>query len=382
MKDVAELDGVRAAWDDLAVASGKPLSAPSWLIPWWHEMAPECAKPRVILVFEGADLVGVAPFYALRRGPMTSYRLFGTGMATRNAPLAAPGRERDVAVVIARTLARGRPRPGAVCFDEIDHDSEWPVLIAKAWPRRADIASRMNAPAPTLVVDGVEYDSWLAGKRRNFRKRVWRNARKLEEHGVRTRLVDDVSELDRLMEAFEELHGDRWGEASELNTESGRNLMLHAARDLMPSGRFRAVVLEHGDRVVSVDFLLAAGGEVVFWNGAWDAVWGDMSPSMHGMVFAIEDAMNRGDRRMDFGRGSHPYKLRLADGDAPISWPVLYPRTLNSVPARAVDVAMQGRKLAGSAVRRLPDRVRKPLERLRGRPSGGAFPEREAAARS
>ncbi len=56
-----------------------------------------------------------------------------------------------------------------------------------------------------------------------------------------------------------------------------------------------------------MDFLLAAGGEVVFWNGAWDAVWGDMSPSMHGMVFAIEDAMNRGDRRMDFGRGSHPY---------------------------------------------------------------------------
>src|SRR3712207_9034472 len=44
-----------------------PYCAPGWLLPWWKHVAPEGAVLRIVSVRDGDRLVGIAPFYAVRR---------------------------------------------------------------------------------------------------------------------------------------------------------------------------------------------------------------------------------------------------------------------------------------------------------------------------
>lgn len=46
------------------------------------------------------------------------------------------------------------------------------------------------------------------------------------------------------------------------------------------------------------------------------------------MLFAVGDAMERGDRRMDLGPGAQDYKLRLADDEDVVDPVTLVPRGL------------------------------------------------------
>lgn len=141
--------------------------------------------------------------------------------------------------------------------------------------------------------------------------------------------------------------------------------MLDAGRRLVGSGRFRAVVIETNDLVVSVQLFVAAGGEVAYWNGGWDPEWAPLSPAIQGIVAGIEDAMRRGDRRIDFGQGDHHYKRRLADGDAPISWAVLSPP---GVVGRAVRVGAAARRVGGGARRAARDAVARLTSRVQRGP--------------
>lgn len=365
------LPAIADAWDRLAVASARPLSAPAWLLAWWETMAPAGAAPRVFVVRDGADIVGIAPFYVRRRRGVVEYRPFGSGMANRNAPLAAPGRTADVAAALADALRRATPRPGVVHLDQMNVDAPWPRLLAGAWPGRPPARdSERTAPAPVLTLTEESFDAWLAGKSANFRQRLGRDRRKLEARGARTHRVEEIAELERVMAAFASLHSARWGDISPLATGPGQELMLRAGRTLLPSGRFRAYVIETDEQVITVQLFVAAGGEVAYWNGGWDPGWAPMSPAIQGIAAGIADAFALGDRRIDFGEGNHHYKTRLANGDDPVWWPRLYPRGAAYPLARGLTVVPLLRARAAKVVDRMPPRVRQELDRVRGRAPG------------
>ena len=63
---------------------------------------------------------------------------------------------------------------------------------------------------------------------------------------------------------------------------------------------------------------LAAGGQVRSWNVGFDDRWGDFSPGSQALLYGIEDAMERGDRRLDLGPGAQQYKMRLADSQTEV----------------------------------------------------------------
>ena len=49
--------------------------------------------------------------------------------------------------------------------------------------------------------------------------------------------------------------------------------------------------------------------------------------AMASLLLAIQDGFERGDDRLDFGGGDHPYKLRFTDGtgDDALTWTGLFP---------------------------------------------------------
>jgi CelD/BcsL family acetyltransferase involved in cellulose biosynthesis len=374
--EAAAIDALAPEWDALAVACAEPVARPGWALTLWRFHAAETQAPRVVTVREDGRLVGIAPLYVetAGRGP-SGYRLI-SGEVPRTTPLALPGRQWEVAGAVARALAQADPRPSAVALESISVASAWPLALAEQWPSRMRPLVRryFTQGAPTVALDAPSFEDWLAGKSSNFRSQMRRMRRRFEEAGgsgrfsTRATLHDDVAALVRL-------HAGRWEGRGESSIVRGGEALAasfeEAGRRLVDDGGFRLRILELDGEPISAQMFAAAGSEVIYYNGGWDERHAQFKPSMLGILDAIEDAFDRGERRMDLGPGAQPYKLRFADGMQPLAWSVLLPpgRRLPHTLARTAPT-MAWRELRTAAKRALPperaDRLRALRARLRG----------------
>jgi CelD/BcsL family acetyltransferase involved in cellulose biosynthesis len=307
-------------WDALAVAAGKPYCAPGWMLPWWRHAAPQGARLRACAVREGDRLVGVGAFYVEPlRAPVVRYRPLATGTSSRIAPLAAAGREQEVAAAMAEALAAGRPRPTTITFAQLDPDSPWPRALARAWPGGpAKLDHRDDVPAPAVRL-GDSFDDWLAAKSSNFRQQFRRAQRELEAMGAAYRIAATEEDARRGLREFARLHAARWeGRGESLVTEGVERMLDDVVGELALGERLRVVTLEVDGRAVSAQILVAAGGEVAYWNGGFDEAAARQRPALMTLVHCVRDGIERGDRRLDLGPGKQAYKDRLADVEDPL----------------------------------------------------------------
>lgn len=375
IEDPAGLEGECDAWDALAVEAARPLTSPAWMLPWWRHLAPPNAQLRVVLARDGDELVGVAPYWA-RHGPLgfVEYQLLAAGHGQRLAPLARHGRAEEVAAAAATALSHADPRPATVRVDATDVDSLWPQALRSGWPGllRPWVRCDRVLSAPVLEIDGRGFEDWLQSKSKNFRQQMRGGRRKLEKAGAHARM-SGPDELERDISALVSLHHERWSTrgGSSVMEPAVERLLLDAGRDLVASKRFRLWLIELDGRPVSAHLFVAAGGEVVYWNGGFDPAFSQYKPALQTLLAAVEDAFERGDRRVDFGRGAHPYKQRFAEGDHPIAWYTLFPRTPRYLLTRAQTLPRHLRWGLRHAIERLPDDQRRRLKRLFGRDRGG-----------
>jgi CelD/BcsL family acetyltransferase involved in cellulose biosynthesis len=376
IEDEAGLELIRDDWDQLAVDTRRPGSRAHLLIAWWRHVAPPDALTRVVAVREGERLIGLAPFLVTRASfGIHRARLFGTpSMPQRMAILCRPADAGRVAAAVGSALAASHPRPAVIDLDRIDAADAVAPLLARRWPSTlgASLHQPLEVPAPVLAIGAEGFEGWLAGKSRNFRKDLRRTRRGLEQLGARISPVEDMEGLDRAIDAFRRLHGNHWGFRSSLWTPQACAMLCEAGEHMIGSGGMRVYTVEVGGAIVSVEILFAAGGEVASWNTGWDPAWAEERVSMAGLFAAIEDCFERGDIRLDFGEGTQPYKLRIADGDDPVAWATVLARGASYPAASAVTARARWKRAARGAVRRLPEpaleRVRSVKGALRGNP--------------
>jgi CelD/BcsL family acetyltransferase involved in cellulose biosynthesis len=370
----AQVDALVPEWDALAVACSEPVARPGWMLTLWRHHASADEQPRVVTVREVGRLVGLVPLYVdISRGEDSGYRLL-SGEVPRTTPLALAGRQWEVAGAVAGALAEASPRLEALALESISVAAGWPLALAEQWPTRMRPLVRryFTQSSPTVALSAPSFDAWLAGKSSNFRSQMRRMRRRFAEAGGSGRfstqetLHDDIAALVRL-------HAGRWegrGESSIVRGGASLAASFEAAgRQLVDDSGFRLRILELDGEAISAQMFAAAGGEVIYYNGGWDERFGQFKPALLGILDAIEDAFERGDRRLDLGPGAQPYKLRFADGDAPVAWWVLIP------PGRRLPQTLAGtlptttwRELRTAAKRALPpawvERVRALRRRL------------------
>ena len=331
---ILDLDGaekLRDPWDALAVRCGRPYCAPSWMLAWWRHAAPKRSALRIVAVLEGDDLAGIAPFFAEEPRPgLIRYRLLGSGASARVEPLASPGREPEIAAVVAGILSGTRPQPHVISFEGIDRKSPWAALLAEAWPGVRPAVHRVRTmPSPTLRLKGRTYDQWLAGIDRDHRKNIRRRRRRLEERGAVFRLAGSKEDMLEGLRTFAALHHDRWkrrGGSGALNSRIER-MLRDVAEDLVEDLRFRLWSIEVGGQTISSRIFLAAGGELACWLGGFDQRWASFSPSIQALNAALQHAWTVGDVRMELGPGGQDYKYIFADGEDVLAWEDVIPRT-------------------------------------------------------
>jgi CelD/BcsL family acetyltransferase involved in cellulose biosynthesis len=323
IEDVASAESIASEWDALAVARSLPLCAPGWMLSWWRHLAPAHSGLRIVAVRDADELVALAPWFVQRApGGRTDVRFLGAEVSDRVDVLCADGHERDVVKVLRRTLMQLRPRPDLVAFEAVPIGSCWTQWLAGGWEGMRLARYRNSAyPAPAVTLPDGTPEAWLAGRSRNFRGQMGRLRRHLEQRGGGVRQIVEPAEVERALESLLALHAGRWeGRGASNLARAGLPELLRDAASTLGPDRLRLWAAEIDGEPISVQLFLAAGQEVKYWNGGWSQAHADLKPSMLTILAALQDAIAKGQKRLDLGAGEHAYKLRFADSEDTLTW--------------------------------------------------------------
>ncbi len=374
--DLAAAGALAPAWDELARGASLPLCSPGWMLPWWRRLAPAGSEMRVVAVRDGGELLGLAPWFVHQgQRSRVDLRFLGAELSDRVDLLARAGREDEVAQALRGAILGMRPRPDLIAFEAVPAGSSWTRRLAGTaggGPRLARYRnSVLPAPAVRLPHDSAAPDAWLAGRSSNFRGQMRRMRRRLAARGGRVRLLCEPPERKAGLEAMLALHLERWrGRGASGLARAGVPAMLHEAAAALGPERMRLWTAEIEGEPISVQLFLAAGEELKYWNGGWSERHADLKPSMLTILAALEDAITRGERRLDLGVGRHEYKLRFADSEDELTWGGLVVRNRRWPATRAELAPLVMRHRGKELVRSLPAPVSGRLETLARRGRG------------
>ena len=322
---VDDLDAARVlapAWDALAVEQALPLCAPGWMLAWWQQLAPAGSELRIIALRDGEQLVALAPWF-VGHGPSgrVDVRFLGAEISDRVDILCLPGREPEVRNGLLGAIAQMRPRPGsdrlrggAGAF-AVDQAARRPQPAADALPQLA--AARTVGDAARGRAGGVAGGALeqLSQPGCGACAGGWRSV------AAWCARSSTPPRLGLAVDALLRLHAARWEDRAPSHlTAPGVREMLHEAAAALGPDRLRLWTAEIDGELISVQLFQAAGGQIKYWNGGWMEQHADVKPTMLTILAALEDGIARGEHGLDLGAGTHPYKLRFADGDEPLSW--------------------------------------------------------------
>jgi CelD/BcsL family acetyltransferase involved in cellulose biosynthesis len=360
IEDLAAAEALSPAWDELARSASLPLCAPGWMLSWWRHMAPAGSELRILAVRDGERLLALAPWFA-GRGPRgrVDMRFLGAEISDRVDVLCTHGVEREAAVALRGAIGALRPRPDLIAFEAVPASSRWERRLASGAAGRTRLARYRNSalPAPTVTLPREGgFEAWMAGRSGNFRSQMRRMRRRLESRGGAVRMLREPAEVREGLEAMMALHRGRWSGRGEsgLAREGVPGLLAGAAAALGPE-RLRLWVAEVDGEPISAQLFIAAGEELKYWNGGWSEAHADLKPSMLTILAAIEDAIGRGEQRLDLGVGTHEYKLRFADSEDTLTWGGLIRRNRRWPATRAELAPRVLRYRAKLAVQALPE---------------------------
>lgn len=316
LNEESELDSIYDDWDALAVEASRPFCAPGWMLAWWQNAAPDRGRVRIVTVRDGGRLVGVAPLWAAKgKGWRSDYEALTGRLSPPAGPIAAPGKEQEVAATLAEALATASPRPSTLRLADRIGPGSMVDRLLDVWPGgRPWLHMTPPLPVPIVSLSGLDYESWLGSKSSKFRQESRRRRRRLADAGGRFELAG-MSDLDRALDAFIELHGARWRERGGSNAlvPGLRGMLTDAAQRLLPSERLRIFTIEAEGRTIAATILVAAGRQVSGWGSGFDESWGRYAPSVLLLLHSLADAAERGEDCMELGPGDMDYKRRVAD---------------------------------------------------------------------
>ena len=323
IEDDQPAEALRPGWDALAVAAGLPYASPGWQLGWWRAARQPRARLLVLAVRDGDELVGLLGLWRRRdRRGVERLRLLGSAYAQGTAPLAAPGREAEVASALAHALAGLRPRAAVLELEGVPGGSRWAELLCAAWPGRGPtVLRRPPVPGPFFSLEGG-VDAWLARRSSGFRQQLRRSRRGLEREGVTLRRACDPTDIAALVPERLRLHEARWADrgGSDAVDERTGAVLIEAARALAPEGRLHVEVAERGGAVLAAHLFLCAGAEVTYWLGGFDDAVARERPGLVALLTAAEHAAAGGITRFDLGPGTESYKQRFADDQRELDW--------------------------------------------------------------
>jgi CelD/BcsL family acetyltransferase involved in cellulose biosynthesis len=359
--DLAQLDPRTVeAWVGLAEPAGAVYLSPQWYLPWAEATGD---RPLIVVVREGAELVGILPL--LRR--RSALRFAGDRAGDDFFPLVADGADRrEVLAAMGRGLALERGWNRLIARQQ-RVGADWLEGLAAGLPRAHARVSRPVDPRPVITPPGGGYEGYMAGLRRSVRKETRRRRRRLEEPGdVVTTMVGDGDDLGAAIDELLALHDLRWSQRGGSDIRADDRVATRAfARAAAGRGWLRLWLMRVGGRPGAAEMAVRVGPRQVHFMAGFAPQLAPRGVGIVLMSHALEEAIESGAAEIDLGGGASTYKLDYATGTIAFEHVTLLPASSPRRHALAGWLAVRS-----AAVRAMPDGLNARLRDLKRRARG------------
>jgi len=363
----AATEPVLDRWRELAELRGSAFVSPEWLLLSRRHLDPG-SELAVAVARDGAGTcVGLLPW--LRHPGSRGVRLgfAGIGVGDVLEPLADPGHEQHVAAACARALGARFGRRATIALGCVESDARWWEAVARAWPGRLGLVAQPEEGLPYIDLAGTDWETYLAGRSRQFRSQYGRKMRTLRrEHGVELRRASaDTVAAD--VETLLDLHARRWAGLEGVSALADPR--VHAFhRELAPTlldrGWLRLFVIEIDGSPAAAWYGWRLGGRYSYYQAGFDPAWSRQSIGFLLLAETVRMATEEGVDEYDLLLGEEAFKARFATGRRACRRVLLAPRTSRAYLSSAAASRLR------SGVRALPQPLRERLRSIRRRAGG------------
>lgn len=306
---VRELETARPAWTEVAARSGNLFGTWEWSSTWWRHFGSGHAPYVTVCHDAQGRAVAVVPVCRSSAGPLRVLRFVGHGPADQLGPICAPADRAKAARALRWTLERAGIEWDVFLAEHLPVQDGWASVLAPAM-RRQD-------SSPVLDVDGSGWESFLAGRSRNFREQVRRRERKLGA-GLRYRLADDPARLDADFDTLVGLHEARWAQdetPSSAFAGALRDFHRDFAHSALERGWLRLWIMEIDSTPVAAWYGFRFGGHEWYYQSGRDPAWTSANVGFVLLSHTIREAMADGVSQYKLLLGPEPYKDRFSSRD-------------------------------------------------------------------
>ncbi len=309
-----DLEPHAVAWDRLAM--DVPFRTWAWLATWWRHYSP-LGQLCVLGVFDGAELIGIAPWYRTQtRLHGQTLRLLGDGevCSEYGTILHQAGKEHAVAIALTEWLlsAGGEDQWDVVEMASTDWDDPMPAALARLMKERGcQLHSRTGrgcwrAPFPAT------WEEYLRTLSKERRKKIRRMQRRYVDSGEAVlHTVQDKDQLETAQEILIDLHQRRrnmLGEPGCFASPRYCGFQQDVLPKLLADSRLGLHWVEFEGRPIAAEYHLLGDRIAYCYQGGISPQDMAISPGQIATLLTFKQAIEQGYEAFDLLRGNEPYK--------------------------------------------------------------------------
>ena len=323
--DASVIAPIEAEWRVLAEQRSNGFITPEWFRSWWENQGHQSSSPLISVVRRpSGSVAGVMPLVLDESSRPRAIRFAGATIGDRFHPAASEADEVSVALATMRALKIAGLDQRMILLERADTDSHWWRLMQRVSSVRRTIVEQQQTVVPFIDLTGLDWETYLARRSKNFRKQVRRAERALvRRHSMKLRsatdetLSADIAELFRL----HDLRRNGLG-GSSLDAAARRSLRAFAFA-AHRQGWLRLSVMEADGAPVSALFAWRVGESYVSYQGGFDPAWAKLSVGVAIEAINVRKAIEEGAAEYDFLLGTESWKRRFTTDARPTQTAVL-----------------------------------------------------------
>ncbi len=310
-------------WEALRRECGAGIYSSNFLTRAWFQAYGDHASPRIILIEENGDLVGVAPL-AVKVQHVGGMPIRTLGLVGRvdsclfvspSTVMYRPGREDVLDRMMEEIRKLDWSLFNAIYTENIECGAHFIDQVEHRWHAEPHAAG--NIRVLDLPAEGDIADLFDKGARKNFFKR----ARGLERDGHHANLRSlSVEDIDRAVDEYARQHIERWeakGGSYFRNPENVRFLKTAFTSALMRRKGF-AYELLIDDSIAAQNFGFVDGDQAYSFRLGMNNEFMKYSPGWMIKHLDLTDLRDHGVRRCQIGIGDESYKSDMGGRETPV----------------------------------------------------------------
>ena len=306
-------DSIWSRWEDILpdCVTDTVFVTPWWQKTWWDNFGGS-REPRILSVYDGDDLIGIAP------------------LMSDGDTLTFLG-DRDLSDYFDFVVRQDRiDRFFHALWEYLLADTNWNTLELPSLPSGSPTLKHLSRLAEnasmTVAVEEEEttpkaelppsWDEFLAGLRKKDRHELRRKIRRLDrENTHRQYVADDGEVLNGSMQDFFRLLRASREDKDEFLTPERETFFLDIARESVSRDQFRLSFLEVDGENVAACICFDYGGDYLLYNSGFDPSYSRLSVGLINKALSLQSAIEEGRKTFNFLKGNERYKYNLGGRD-------------------------------------------------------------------